>query len=49
MFFDVIDRRYNKEGPNTMIFTRNTGPDKGKERLGHWRFLFDLDWLILID
>jgi len=24
MFFDVIDRRYHKEGPNTMIFTSNT-------------------------
>lgn len=23
MFFDVVDRRYNKEGPNTMIFTSN--------------------------
>ncbi|MFV0466766.1 MAG: ATP-binding protein [Lachnospiraceae bacterium] len=28
MFFDVIDRRYNKEGPNTMIFTSNKSPDK---------------------
>ena len=27
MFFDVIDRRYNKEGPNTMIFTSNKGPE----------------------
>jgi DNA replication protein DnaC len=31
MFFDVIDRRYNKEGPNTIIFTSNTGPDKWGE------------------
>lgn len=31
MFFDVIDRRYNKEGPNTMIFTSNKGPDKWSE------------------
>ena len=31
MFFDVIDRRYNKEGPNTLIFTSNTGPDKWGE------------------
>ena len=31
MFFDVIDRRYNKEGPNTMIFTSNKGPDKWRE------------------
>ena len=34
MFFDVIDRRYNKEGPNTMIFTSNTGPDKWAEFFG---------------
>ena len=31
MFFDVIDRRYNKEGPNTLIFTSNKGPDKWGE------------------
>ena len=31
MFFDVIDRRYNKEGPNIMIFTSNKGPDKWNE------------------
>lgn len=31
MFFDVIDRRYNKEGPNSMIFTSNKGPDKWGE------------------
>ncbi len=31
MFFDVIDRRYNKEGPNVMIFTSNKGPDKWSE------------------
>lgn len=31
MFFDVIDRRYNKEGPNTLIFTSNLGPDKWGE------------------
>ena len=31
MFFDVIDRRYNKEGPNTMILTSNIGPDKWGE------------------
>lgn len=28
MFFDMVDRRYNKEGPNTMIFTSNVSPDK---------------------
>lgn len=26
MFFDMIDRRYAKEGPNTMIFTSNRQP-----------------------
>ena len=31
MFFDVIDRRYNKDGPNTMIFTSNKSPDKWGE------------------
>lgn len=31
MFFDVVDRRYNKEGPNTMIFTSNMTPDKWGE------------------
>ena len=34
MFFDVIERRYNKEGPNTMIFTSNKGPDKWGEFFG---------------
>ena len=24
MFFDVVDRRYEKEGPNTLILTSNT-------------------------
>lgn len=31
MFFDVIDRRYNKDGPNVMIFTSNRSPDKWGE------------------
>ena len=31
MFFDMVDRRYNKEGPNTMIFTSNMTPDKWSE------------------
>lgn len=31
MFFDMVDRRYNKEGPNTMIFTSNVSPDKWGE------------------
>lgn len=31
MFFDIIDRRYNKDGPNLIIFTSNKGPDKWSE------------------
>lgn len=31
MFFDMVDRRYNKEGPNTMIFTSNMTPNKWGE------------------
>ena len=31
MFFDMIARRYNKEGPNTIIFTSNKSPDKWGE------------------
>ena len=31
LFFDLIDRRYNKDGANTMIFTGNIGPDKWSE------------------
>ncbi|MBP5763536.1 MAG: ATP-binding protein [Bacteroidales bacterium] len=31
MFFDMVDRRYNKDGPNTMIFTSNVSPDKWGE------------------
>ena len=31
MFFDVIDRRYSKDGPNNMIFTSNKSPDKWDE------------------
>ena len=34
MFFDVIDRRYSKEGPNNMIFTSNKTPDKWGEFFG---------------
>ena len=30
-FFDIIDRRYNKEGPNTLILTSNKSPDKWGE------------------
>lgn len=28
MFFDMVDRRYNKEGPKTIIFTSNLTPSK---------------------
>lgn len=31
MFFDMVDRRYNKEGPNTIIFTSNISPNKWGE------------------
>lgn len=31
MFFDIIDRRYNKEVPNTLILTSNKSPDKWSE------------------
>lgn len=34
MFFDVIDRRYSKDGPNNMIFTSNKSPDKWGEYFG---------------
>ena len=34
LFFDMVDRRYSKEGPNTMIFTSNMTPDK-------WNDYFD--------
>ena len=36
MFFDVIDRRYAKEGPNTIIFTSNKSPNL-------WRSFFNED------
>ena len=28
LFFDVVDRRYSKDAPNTMILTSNVEPDK---------------------
>ena len=31
IFFDVIDRRASKEGPNCMIFTSNKSPSQWKE------------------
>ena len=31
MFFDVIDRRYSKKGPNTIIFTSNKSAHQWKE------------------
>lgn len=34
MFFDIIDRRYNKEGPNTLILTSNFQPSKWGEFFG---------------
>lgn len=34
MFFDIVDRRYAKEGPNTMICTSNLTPDKWGEFFG---------------
>jgi len=36
MFFDVIDRRYQKEGPGTIIFTSNKSPNL-------WRGYFNED------
>lgn len=31
LFFDIVDRRYSKDGPNSMIFTSNKNPDKWSE------------------
>lgn len=31
LFFDMIDRRCRKEGPNCMIFTSNLTPDKWRD------------------
>lgn len=31
LFFDMIDRRYNKDGPCTMIFTSNKSPARWRE------------------
>ena len=31
MFFDMVDRRYNKESPKTIIFTSNLNPGKWGE------------------
>lgn len=28
VFEDMVDRRYSKEGPNSMVFTSNLMPDK---------------------
>ena len=39
MFFDLIDRRYNNEGPYTMIFTSNKQPSQWIHtafKKGHW-------------
>lgn len=34
MFFDIIDRRYNKEEPNALILTSNFQPSKWGEFFG---------------
>ena len=31
LFFDIVDRRYSKEGPNNIIFTSNKSPNMWKE------------------
>lgn len=31
LFFHVVDRRYEKEGPNTLILTSNTAPNRWSE------------------
>ena len=31
LFFDVIDRRYEKDGPNTMVLTSNTPVNRWDE------------------
>lgn len=31
IFFDIIDRRYNKEGSNCIIFTSNTSPNQWRQ------------------
>lgn len=31
LFFDVVNRRYNKEGPGTIVFTSNVQPDQWSE------------------
>lgn len=31
MFFDLVDRRYEKEGPHTIIFTSNKQPNEWAE------------------
>ena len=44
MFFDLIDRRYSKEGANCMIFTSNKSPDTWAEY-----FASDSDLLCSLD
>jgi DNA replication protein DnaC len=44
MFFDLIDRRYSKEGPSCMIFTSNKNPDTWAEY-----FADDSDLLCSLD
>ena len=40
LFFDMIDRRCSKEGPNCIIFTSNLTPDK-------WRDFFQEEGALL--
>ena len=40
IFFDVVNRRYNKEGPGSMVFTSNVQPDQ-------WSFFFSDDHSLL--
>ena len=44
LFFDLIDRRYSKEGTNCMIFTSNRQPDTWSEY-----FTGDSDLLCALD
>lgn len=44
MFFDMIDRRYNREGTNNIIFTSNKAPSLWKQN-----FSDDDDLLCALD
>ena len=46
LFFDVVDRRYEKEGPNAMILTSNTPANNWDESFtGDDTLLYTLDRL----